>query len=442
MASIAQVSQAMQTVLTTVADAAARTTGFVQRVSKCTGALFTQTLVLGFLSNPQATREELAQTAATLGLTISQQGLDQRMTETAADCLLAVLDEAAATVLAADPVAIPLLARFNGVFIQDSTLIDLPATLAHIWRGSGNQHTAADASARLKLSVRLNLTTGALTGPHTDHGLTSDHTIPLQDAPIPAGALRIADLGFFELAVLRAIGEADGYWLTRPQVTTVMTDQDGQRLDLPTFLAAQETTTVDVPIRLGACAQLKCRLLAVRVPQEVADQRRRRVYAEAKRRGRTPNATQLLLADWTIFVTNVPPEQLNVREALILGRARWQIELVFKLWKSHGQIDEWRSAKAGAILCELYAKVIAMILQHWIMLVGCWAYANRSLTKAAATVRKQALCLATTLREGGQLATAITIIADCLAVGCRINKSQKRPHTYQLLLDVTEATLR
>jgi hypothetical protein len=422
----------MQTVLTTVADAAARTTGLVQRVSKCTGALFTQTLVLGFLSNPQATREELAQTAATLGLTISQQGLDQRMTETAADCLLAVLDEAAATVLAADPVAIPLLARFNGVFIQDSTLIDLPATLAHIWRGSGNQHTAADASARLKLSVRLNLTTGALTGPHTDHGLTSDHTIPLQDAPIPAGALRIADLGFFELAVLRAIGEADGYWLTRPQVTTVMTDQDGQRLDLPTFLAAQETTTVDVPIRLGACAQLKCRLLAVRVPQEVADQRRRRVYAEAKRRGRTPNATQLLLADWTIFVTNVPPEQLNVREALILGRARWQIELVFKLWKSHGQIDEWRSAKAGAILCELYAKVIAMILQHWIMLVGCWAYANRSLTKAAATVRKQALCLATTLREGGQLATAITIIADCLAVGCRINKSQKRPHTYQL----------
>ena len=441
MASIAQVSQAMQTVLTTVADATARTTGFVQRVSKLTGALFTQTLVLGFLSSPQATREELAQTAATLGLTISPQGLDQRMSETAANCLLAVLDEAAATVLAADPVAIPLLARFNGVYIQDSTLIDLPTTLAHIWRGSGNQHTTAAASARLKLSVRLNLTTATLDGPHTDHGLTSDRTIPLQDAPIPAGALRIADLGFFELDVLQAIGQADGYWLTRPQITTVMTDRENQRLDLPTFLAAHSTTTVDVPIRLGAHSRLDCRLLAMRVPQEVADQRRRRVRAEAKRRGRTPNAIQLLLADWTIFVTNIPPDQLSVREALILGRCRWQIELLFKLWKSHGQIDTWRSGKAGAILCELYAKVIAMIIQHWIMLVGCWAYANRSLTKAAATVRKHALCLATALRCGGQLAAAITIIADCLAVGCRINKSQKTPHTYQLLLDVTEAVL-
>ena len=146
----------MQTVLTTVADAAARTTGFVQRVSKCTGALLHPNPGAGLSANPQATREELAQTAATLGLTISPQGLDQRMTETAADCLRAVLDEAAATVLAADPVAIPLLARFNGVYIQDSTLIDLPSTLAHIWRGSGNQHTPATPRARLKLSVRLN----------------------------------------------------------------------------------------------------------------------------------------------------------------------------------------------------------------------------------------------------------------------------------------------
>jgi hypothetical protein len=431
----------MQTVLTTVADTAARATGFVQRTSKLTGALFTQTLTLGFLSNPQATRAELAQTAATLGLPISQQGLDQRMTESGAACLLAVLEAATTTVLAADPVAIPLLARFNGVYIQDSTLVGLPGTLAHIWRGSGNQHTATTGSARLKLGVRLNLTTGALTGPQPDHGLTSDRTIPLQDAPIPTGALRIADLGFFDLDVLQAIGLADGYWLTRPQITTVMTDRAGQRLDLPTFLAAQATATVDVPIGLGARHQLQCRLLALRVSQEVADQRRRRLREEARRRGRLPNAIQLAVAEWTIFVTKVPPERLTVTEALVLGRARWQIELLFKLWKSQGQIDQWRSEKPGAILCELYAKVIAMIVQHWIMLVGCWAYADRSLMKAAATVRKHAMCLATALRDGGRLAEAISVIIACLAVGCRINKSQKTPHTYQLLLDVTEAAL-
>ena len=45
------------------------------------------------------------------------------------------------------------------------------------------------------------------------------------------------------------------------------------------------------------------------------------------------------------------------------------------------------------------------------------------------------------LRCGAGLAEAIEIIAACLAVGCRINKSQKTPRTDQLLLDVTEATL-
>lgn len=439
MSTIAQVSEAMQTVLTEVANTAARATGFVQRQSKLTGALFTQTLVLGFLGKKDASRQELAQTAAALGLSITPQGLDQRLTEAGAATLLEVLDAVAATVLAADEVAIPLLSRFNGVYIQDSTLIGLPSSLAHIWRGSGNQHSSA--SARLKLSVRLNLSDGALDGPHTDHGLTSDRSLALQDAPIPPLALRIADLGFFDLDVLLSIMQAQGYWLTRPQITTIMTDLAGQRLDLPSLLAAHKSDTLDLPIRLGARHQLPCRLLAVRVAQEVADQRRRRLRAEAKRRGRQPNVVQLAVAEWTIFVTNVPVELLSVREALILGRCRWQIELLFKLWKSHGQIDEWRSAKAGAILCELYAKLIAMIIQHWIMLVGCWAYADRSLMKAASTVRRHAICLATSLRCAGRLAEAIETIAACLAGGCRINKSKKTPHTYQLLLDLTEAAL-
>ena len=439
MASIAQVSQAMQTVLTTVADTAARATGFVQRASKLTGALFTQTLVLGFLSEPNATRENLAQTAAALGLHISPQALDQRMTEAGASCLLDVLDAAAATVLAAEPVASALFSRFNGVYIQDSTLIGLPSTLAHIWRGTGNKHTASEQSARLKLSVRLNLSTGAMVGPHTDHGLTSDRSIVLQTQPIPKGALRIADLGFFVLDVLRDTDDAGGYWLSRLQCNTAVCDQHGMRIELPSFLAAQETATVDVPVLLGARHQLPCRLLAVRAPQEVTDQRRRRLREEGKRRGRAPSALQLALAEWTLFVTNVPNELMTVKEALILGRCRWQIELLFKLWKSQGGIARFRSGKAGAILCELYAKVIAMIIQHWILLVGCWGYADRSLTKASATVRRHAMCLATALRCGSRLAEAIEIIAACVAVGCRINKSKKTPHTYQLLLDVTEA---
>jgi hypothetical protein len=36
----------------------------------------------------------------------------------------------------------------------------------------------------------------------------------------------------------------------------------------------------------------------------------------------------------------VPTRLLALEEALEIGRVRWQIELLFTLWKSQGGIDE------------------------------------------------------------------------------------------------------
>lgn len=95
MTTIPQVARTMREILTTIADKAARTTRFVQRTSPLAGATFTQTVVFGFLGNPQATLEELPQTAATLGVEISPQALDQRFTMAAATCVKQVLDRGA-----------------------------------------------------------------------------------------------------------------------------------------------------------------------------------------------------------------------------------------------------------------------------------------------------------------------------------------------------------
>lgn len=189
---------------------------------------------------------------------------------------------------------------------------------------------------------------------------------------------------------------------------------------------------------MGRDHRLAARLLVQRVPQEVADQRRRRVREEAKDKGRTPSARRLALCDWTWIVTNVPAVQLTLREAVVLLTCRWQIEVVFKLWKSHGLIDEWRSAKPWAILCELYAKLLGCVVQQWLLLIRCWDAPDRSLFKAAATIRQHALPLLLGLRTG--LEAAITVVVTCLQHGCRINRSRKTPRTWQQLLaaDVAE----
>ena len=135
MTTIPQVARTMREILTTIADKAARTTRFVQRPSPLGGATFTQTLVFGFLGKPQATLEELPQTAATWGVEISPQALDPRFTMAAATCVKQVLDAALTRVISADPVAISFLARFTAVAVQESSTIVLPDALAAVWQG-------------------------------------------------------------------------------------------------------------------------------------------------------------------------------------------------------------------------------------------------------------------------------------------------------------------
>lgn len=447
MITIAQVATAMQTVLGPVADRTARATGFVQRTSKLTGARFVQALVFGWLAKPEATLAHLAQAAATVGVPISPQGLADRFGPESADCLREVLEAAVRVVLAADPVAIPVLQRFSQVVVQDCTSISLPAALAVIWPGCGGS-TPTSGAAALKLGVRLDLACGQLEGPHVEAGRTNDRATTIAQQPLPPGALRLADpsvrrarLGFFSVEELAEQDAAGVFWLSRMQAGTALFTPDGCRQDLLRLLETSGTAAVDRPVLLGArrrlpppCGGHGCRLLAARVPQEVADQRRRRLKAVAQAKGRAVSPERLALCDWTVLLTNVPLARLTLREALALARARWQIERLFKRWKSQQQVDAWRTANPWRILTEVYAKLLAVLVQHWVLLVSCWHQPDRSLDKAAAAFAAHAFHVAARFDTFDGLCRALAVVARCLEACGRLDTRKTAPSTAQILL--------
>jgi hypothetical protein len=410
-----------------------RTSGFVQRQSKFGGAELAQTLVWGWLANPQASLEELAQSAAAVGVSISAQGLDQRLGQRAAECLQQVLRQAMRHLVQAEKVPLRVWEHFSGVYVHDSTTVSLPAELAEVWPGCGGGHTPGDGRAALKVQVQWELQRGQLSALELQPGRAADRTANDWLAQLPAGALALADLGYFSLDRLAAQAAAGSYWLNRVQAGTCLVDADGQSWAFSAWLATQTIPQIDCPIRLGVEHHLPCRLLALRVTPELAAARRRQLRAEARRRGQAVSTERLKLADWTVFVTNVPAEWLTLEQAWVLARVRWQIELLFKLWKSHGQIDQWRSQKPWRILCEVYAKLLGQILQHWILLVSCWDRPDRSLVKAAQTIRKYALHLACVFRQPAAFQQALISLQHCLAHGCRLNKRRSAPSTIQLL---------
>jgi hypothetical protein len=73
-------------------------------------------------------------------------------------------------------------------------------------------------------------------------------------------------------------------------------------------------------------------------------------YEPMQKKGRHPSKRHLAVADWTILVTNMPSNMLTADEALTVMRTRWQIELIFKLWKSVNSLDKSRSKKKWRIL--------------------------------------------------------------------------------------------
>src|SRR5206468_1653661 len=143
---------------------------------------------------------------------------------------------------------------------------------------------------------------------------------------------RITDLGYFDTAVFERFAEAGAYWLSPLQTGTNVYDTDGQRLDLLTWLDQQPGPVVDCVVRIAA-RQLRCRLIAWRLPPAIAERRRKKYRQRAQRKGRTVSAQRLARCDWAMLVTNLSAEQLSIDEARVLYRARWQIELLIKRWK-------------------------------------------------------------------------------------------------------------
>lgn len=434
MTTIPELAEVLQRVLGPSAQEIAVESGFTQRRSKLTGPRFAQTLVFGWMAQPQATLEELTQMASTLGLSISPQGLDQRFTRSAALFMKQVLENALGQMVGADPVALPLLRRFNGVYLIDSTVIGLSDALQEEWPGCGGRMEQGLLAA-LKIQVRFDLLTGSLERVEFQAGRTHDAYDPTQ-APLPAGALRLADLGYFSLKAFPQMNAQGVYWLSRYKVGTLVADATGEVRNLWEWLGQEERRQgerLTLEVKIGR-ERLACRLLAMKAPPEVVEQRRRRQEDQARKKQQPVSSEQRSSTQWTIYLTNAPATLIGQEEAEVFGRTRWQIEQLFKLWKSHGRIDEWRTQQPWRMMCEIYAKLMGVLIEHWVVLVSSWRYPDRSRFKAAKTISGRVSLIAGAFSHQGQLESALELIRRCLMQGCRINKRKTNPHTYQLLL--------
>jgi hypothetical protein len=316
---------------------------------------------------------------------VSTQTVEQRYSQRLVDFLKALFTKAVTAAVASHKSVPGILDRFADVQLLDSTVISLPLELAETFPDCGGSH---GGNAAVKLQVQMSLKTGEFVAVRIEAGKDTDQATPLQQVTPESGVLRIADLGYFNTEVFARYEQAGAYWLS-PLLfpTNVYDPETGEPLALTAWLK-QQGPLVDARVLLGAQQKVACRLIAWRLPEEVANRRRQKLIERRRRKGKSaPTKERLARCDWGILVTNIPAGKLSVDEARVLYRSRWQIELLFKRWKSQGLVSD---VSGGAIrgMVRLWSRLIGAVIQHWLLLGTAWGDFRVSLVKAWDTIRQ------------------------------------------------------
>ena len=334
--------------------------------------------------------------------------------------------------------ALPLLQQFSGVYVQDSTWITLPDELHETWQGHPKKNHPHKAA--LKLHLRFDVLTGRFQHFQLTDGMTADSTAAKAADPLPRGSLRLADLAYFSLDELEKLTENGIYWISRLKANSYLADETGERLALEKMLKADaENTFIRKSIRIGKRKQLPVYLVAERLSQAETNKRRRSIRHRAKRKAKTPSKTLLRLAGWNLYITNIEAHQLTPKQICVIVGIRWQIELMFKCFKSISELHVSRSQKPYRILSEIYAKLIAVLIQHAVMLVAGYRHIQQSLIKTAKHIAGYARLLTLNFqRSKTALLETLKIIKCSFENGGTFQRSTGKNTTFWKLQEATE----
>ena len=364
-------------------QALARQVGFCRRLPrKIQPFTFLWGLCLWALQPTASLRMAAACLGLCAGTTISKQGVDKRFTPQA----VAFVQQALGAVMARlaqrrAGLTATAFAAFGRVLLHDSTTVALAAKLAARFPGNANGRGQPLALAKIQCVYELlseRFVWWRLTSFRVNDQTAARDLLAL----VQPRDLVVRDLGYFSLAGLRQLAERRAFFLSRLWLGLKVFSTDGAPpFDL--LGALQHNGWLDVDVRLGTNEKLPVRLVAVAVPEAVANERRRKARQNRDRRAPV-SAKRLVLLGWDIFITNVGREQWSAKTVGQVYGVRWRIEIVFKSWKSHFRLEAVPDGDGPQVELLLWARLLLVTLLHgWLAVAAAGSDPPLSLLKVA-----------------------------------------------------------
>ncbi len=301
---------------------------------------------------------QLSMQASHLGLSVGRKSIDDRYTSRASLFMRRVCQHLLHKRLG-QGASLQVLDQFEGIYVSDSTCVELPAAFADLYKGKNG----GASSASLKLDCTFDLKSD-WSHFRLRSGGSSDQT---RIFGAPSNSLWLRDLGYYKTDDFIGIDQQGAFFVSRARMNChlYVAQQGKEKIELEELVDQLEAgQLLDRTIYLGADLRYPCRLVIQRVPEPIAQKKRQQLSQQKKDKGRKVSARRLKLCALNAYLTNLSPAQWSGLEVQQLYKVRWQIELIFKIWKSELHLEKVPKMKKERFECHLYALLIYLTLNH------------------------------------------------------------------------------
>jgi len=362
----------------------ARETGFVKRKGKIKACEF---VCLCCFMNVEVANNTLVTLCSKLsekaGILVSNQALDQRLNERCVTFLKKIFEKLLhQTITNNTRITSRWDEYFKRIRILDSTAFQVPENYKNIYPGSGG----CSKPSGVKIQLEYELISGSLLNVQVGAGSESDNTFgsKIRDT-IKVGDLILRDLGYFNFEDFLDLEKRKAFYISRlkPNIAVYIESNDiayykngtpkksslFKRIyicDIMKQMNTGEHYEID-DAYIGQGKKLKARLILYKLTSEQLRKRLQKCEKNAKKKGVKKSDNTIELLGISMYITNIKREILSAKQVYELYTLRWQIEIIFKTWKSIFHIHAVKQVKIERFQCQLYGKLILILLSSTII---------------------------------------------------------------------------
>jgi IS4 transposase len=346
-------------------EAIARETKFTKRNRKLPASCFVNALMFSEYNQCNVSLPDLAADISQVYcIGISKEAMHKKFTQEAVCFLKALLNKVLTQQLQLSK-ANNLNHHFPCIKIKDSTKFSLPSHYDNIYSGYKN---FSRKNGLMCMQYEYDLVSGNWLSIAITKGLRNDQRDAAETIEfVTAGDLHIRDLGYITPTYLSGVVERKAFFLNRlPAMAGVFTNEmkplDWKKVNQ--LLNSRRATSMEMDVLVYEKSRIPCRLIIERVSESEYAKRLAKANAIAKSKRIGVSELHKIKLRFNTFITNVSPQILPIAAIRKTYYLRWQVELVFKTWKSFFSINKVKHVKKERLECQLLARLL-WILINW-----------------------------------------------------------------------------